>query len=121
LQDAFPNLEHVIEEFTQQGDQLIVHVLAFANHQGEFQGLPPTGKSITLVSRNIFRFEGGKIVEQWLDFDPAELMRQIGVEPLPLRSSLPSQPPSRPVDYQAAFNRVIEDLADSWKRVMAVN
>ncbi len=55
-----------------------------ATHQGEFRGVPPTGKKIKVTGIGIFHFsDEGKVVETWDNFDQLGMMRQIGVIPLP--------------------------------------
>jgi hypothetical protein len=38
-------------------------------HLGELMGIPPTGKRGTVTGISIGRYEGGKLVEEWLNFD----------------------------------------------------
>jgi steroid delta-isomerase-like uncharacterized protein len=47
-------------------------------HQGDFQGVAPTGKRITVRGVQIGRFEGGQIVERWGSTDELGIMQQIG-------------------------------------------
>jgi SnoaL-like polyketide cyclase len=54
-----------------------------ATHLGEFQGLPPTGKQISLSIMHIDRVEDGKIVEHWGQGDALGLMQQLGIVFLP--------------------------------------
>ena len=44
---------------------------------GEFAGIAPTGKKITIEEFHIFRLAGGKIVEQWGMPDVQGLMTQL--------------------------------------------
>lgn len=48
-------------------------------HQGEFQGIAPTGRRIEVRGVQIGRFENGKIVERWGSTDELGIMRQLGV------------------------------------------
>jgi predicted ester cyclase len=45
--------------------------------------IPPTGKEIEFGGVNIFRFEDGKIVEDWVYRETAGMMRQPGACPAP--------------------------------------
>jgi predicted ester cyclase len=52
-------------------------------HRGDFQGIAPTGKSITQTGIDILRLAGGKVSERWGEFDNLGLMQQLGVIPAP--------------------------------------
>ena len=52
-------------------------------HQGEFMGIPPTGKQATMTSIVISRIEGGKIAEDWESADVLGFFQQLGVIPPP--------------------------------------
>ncbi len=45
---------------------------------GEFMGLPPTGKEVTIDGIEMFRLADGKLVERWAEFDMMSLMQQLG-------------------------------------------
>jgi predicted ester cyclase len=47
-------------------------------HQGEYLGLPPTGRSVTYNEIFIFRFEDGRIAETWGVVDVLAQLRQLG-------------------------------------------
>ena len=70
------NLEDVIAE----GNKVAVHWEASCKHTGEFMGVPPTGKRLTLVGFSIFYVEDGKIVREWGEMDTMGLMQQIKSE-----------------------------------------
>lgn len=46
-------------------------------HHGTFAGIAATGKKLTLSGINVERFENGKIVEHWSQYDLAGLMKQM--------------------------------------------
>jgi predicted ester cyclase len=52
-------------------------------HQGEYLGLPPTGRSVTYNEIFIFRFEAGRIAETWGVVDLLAQLRQLGAIPEP--------------------------------------
>ena len=52
-------------------------------HEGEFQGVAPTGNKIEVRGVQIGRFENGQIVERWGSTDELGLMQQIGAGPKP--------------------------------------
>ena len=54
---------------------------AHRTHQGEFQGVEPTGDRIEVRGIQIGRFENAKIVERWGSSDELGIMQQIGGSP----------------------------------------
>ena len=49
-------------------------------HEGDFQGVAPTGRRIEARGVQIARFADGEIVERWGSSDELGIMRQIGAE-----------------------------------------
>jgi len=47
-------------------------------HEGDFFGIPPTGKQVTWAAVDIFRLDEGKLVEYWLVADNLGLLQQLG-------------------------------------------
>jgi predicted ester cyclase len=59
-------------------------IVGTGTHEGEFLGIPPTGKRIELETIDIIRVRDGKCVEHWGVSDGLALMQQLGViEPPP--------------------------------------
>lgn len=83
LRSAFPDLNFKIEDHIAEGDRVVTRWTAHGTHQGEFQGIPPTGKQIRLSGIDIDRIAGGKIVECWMSLDELGLLQQLGVVPTP--------------------------------------
>jgi len=50
-------------------------------HQGEFLGVPPTGKRVAIEVIDILRIVDGKITDHWDLIDQLGLLRQLGVIP----------------------------------------
>jgi predicted ester cyclase len=46
------------------------------------QGIPATGKAVSISSITIFRLDNGKIAEGWLLNDALGMMQQLGVIPM---------------------------------------
>jgi SnoaL-like polyketide cyclase len=51
--------------------------------EGEYMGIPPTGKSVTYNEIFILRFTSGRIAETWGVVDVFSQMKQLGVIPAP--------------------------------------
>jgi predicted ester cyclase len=71
---------HVSSEFLiAEGDMVVVRDTYRLKHKGEFQGIPPTGKELSVTGTDIYRIVDGKFVEQWVEADMLGLMQQLGV------------------------------------------
>ncbi|WP_242021255.1 MULTISPECIES: ester cyclase [Cyanophyceae] len=86
---AFSQGHHRFDEIVAAGDRVVTCGTFTATHLGSFQGLPPTGKQISLAVMHIDRVENGKIVEHWGHGDALGLMQQLGVVFLPGPKLLP--------------------------------
>ena len=78
---AFPDAHSVLEDLIAEGDKVVARVTARVTHQGEFMGVPPTGKHVSATAIEIDRIKDGKIVECWDNSDDLGLMQQIGAIP----------------------------------------
>jgi len=75
---------HVTPKFLiAEGDLVVVRDTGRLKHTGVFQGLPPTGKEVSMTSTDIYRMVDGKNVEQWVEADMLGLLQQLGVIPAP--------------------------------------
>ncbi|MCL4863394.1 MAG: ester cyclase [Caldilineaceae bacterium] len=52
-------------------------------NEGEFAGIPATGKSVTITGINIHRVADGQIQEGWLNWDALGFLQQVGAVPTP--------------------------------------
>ncbi len=86
---AFNQGQHLFNEVVVADDRVVTCGTFTATHLGEFQGLPPTGKQISLSIMHIDRVENGKIVEHWGQGDALRLMQQLGIVFLPGPKLLP--------------------------------
>jgi steroid delta-isomerase-like uncharacterized protein len=81
--NAFPDLHIPIEDLLGEGDRVVTRWTARGTHQGELMGNAPTGNQLTVTGILIDRVSGGKIEEEWVDYDTFKLMQQIGAVPHP--------------------------------------
>jgi steroid delta-isomerase-like uncharacterized protein len=80
---AFHGLHVTIDDIMADGDKVTARFTARGIHKGEFMGLPPTGKAITMTGIEIFRVKEGKIAELWGEVNLMGLMQQLGILPIP--------------------------------------
>lgn len=76
---AFPDGQTTMEDMVAEGETVVTRWTFRGTHEGEFAGVAPTGKKITLTGINIDRIEGGKFVERWYEMDRLGLMQQLGM------------------------------------------
>ena len=80
---AFPDGHMTIEDVVAEEDRVVVRTTFNGTHQGVLQGIPATGKTVSVSAITIFRLDNGKIAEGWLVSDNLVLMQQLGVIPTP--------------------------------------
>ena len=80
---AFPDMRIELEAQVAEGDRVANHIVMHGTHQGPFQGIPASGKTVTVRGMNLMRLAGGRIVELWGYLDTLGLMQQIGAIPMP--------------------------------------
>jgi steroid delta-isomerase-like uncharacterized protein len=78
---AFPDQHLAVEDLIAEGDKVVGRYTFRGTHQGEFMGVPATGKVVTWTGIYISRIAGGKFVEDWESFDALGLMQQLGAIP----------------------------------------
>jgi steroid delta-isomerase-like uncharacterized protein len=86
LRTAFPDLHFEIHEMLAEGEIVAFRSTMSGTHLGPFQGLPPTGKSVSVAHMHFVRLIDGKTTDLWHVWDVAGLMRQLGagVAPRPV-------------------------------------
>ena len=83
LHSAFPDFHATINDLIAEGDKVVVYMTWSGTQQGEFMGMPPSGKTMSIGVIDIFRVDDGKIVEHWGMMDSASMMQQLGAMPAP--------------------------------------
>jgi steroid delta-isomerase-like uncharacterized protein len=83
IHGAFPDARVTIEDQVAEGDKVVSRYTVSGTHQGEIMGAAPTGKLVTHTGHQTDRFEGGKIVESWTNWDALGLLQEIGAIPSP--------------------------------------
>lgn len=76
---AFPDGAHRVVRQVVEGDTVVTVAEWSGTHQGDFMGIPATGRRVSFPLIVVDRFADGLIVEHWGQFDSAAMMRQLGV------------------------------------------
>jgi steroid delta-isomerase-like uncharacterized protein len=90
---AFPDRRFTVEDMVAEGDKVSARFTMRGTHQGEFRGMAPTGKTVTMTGIDIIRLREGKMVEDRVEVDQLGMLQQLGVIPTPGESE--EAPPSR--------------------------
>jgi steroid delta-isomerase-like uncharacterized protein len=78
---AFPDARIAVEQQLAEGDLVATRWSARGTHEGELLGLSATGKQVTVSGLTFSRLEGGKIVEEFQNWDALGMMQQLGAVP----------------------------------------
>ena len=81
---ALPDMSIAVNQMVAEGDRVAVYWTASGTDTQAGMGFPATGKKIKVSGMTLFRFQDGKIREEWGVWDKLSAMRQAGL--------LPSQP-----------------------------
>lgn|SRR5215211_5861752 len=81
--EAFPDLRFTVEEQIAEGDKVVTRWTGTGTNSGAMMGSPPTGKTSTVSGISIDRFEDGKSVEGWTNWDTLGMLQQLGLVPQP--------------------------------------
>jgi predicted ester cyclase len=76
---GFPKYSIAIADLVEEGNKVVVRATFHGTHAGMFNGIPPTGKTVTLPFLMMYQVENEKIVQHWLEADTMSLLTQLGV------------------------------------------
>ena len=78
---AFPDYFVEIQDMVAEGEQVVVEWSHTGVHNGVYNGLPPTGKTITGSAISIYRLRDGQIVDARGAWDQAAIWQQLDLIP----------------------------------------
>ncbi len=81
FRDAFPDLCATIHTQIAEGDKVMTHKTLSGTHQGDFLGIPPTGRQVDIAVIDILRLADGRITDHWNIVDQIGLLQQLGATP----------------------------------------
>ena len=81
MRTSFPDWYSTLEELVAEGDKVAERWTGRGTHQGEFQGIPATGRRVAVPGTVFYRIVEGRIVEFRGQFDRMSMMEQLGVLP----------------------------------------
>ncbi len=78
MRTAFPDLHVDVEHLVADDENVAFAYRITGTHQGEFQGIAPTGQRVDARGMQISRFVDGRITERWGSSDEAGIIKQLG-------------------------------------------
>lgn len=75
---AWGNIELTILDLLAEDDQVAIHWRWAATHQGEYLGVPATGKPVANRGIALLRVSNGKIVDDVAYWDNLSILQQLG-------------------------------------------
>jgi len=87
---AFPDSYFTVEDMIAEGDKVVTRKTFHGTHEGEFMGIPPSGRTVTVSLIDVVRISDGLAVEHWSVGDNLGMMQQLGVIPQPGENVEPS-------------------------------
>jgi steroid delta-isomerase-like uncharacterized protein len=80
---AFPDFYMTIEDILAEGDTVVARFVEGGTHQGEFMGIPPTGRRLEFTEIALVRLRDGRLIETRWEVDMLGMLQQLGAVPRP--------------------------------------
>ncbi len=74
---AFPDWRVEVHTLVAQEDHVAVRWSGTVTHEGEFHGIPPTRRRITVSGINLYRIAEDQVAEEWEQMDSLGMLRQL--------------------------------------------
>jgi steroid delta-isomerase-like uncharacterized protein len=89
--NGFPDLKLTVDDTIAERNEVVHHWTIRGTHKAPFLGMPATNRNAKVSGTTIYRIDGGKIVEQWADWNLMSLMEQLGVSSMPKGEAMASK------------------------------
>lgn len=76
-ESGFPDYRITIEDLIADEDRVAIRWTFRGTHTGEFMGIAPTRRQVTMRAIAIYCFCGGKVTDIWWNYDSAGLIQQL--------------------------------------------
>ena len=75
--DVYADRQIVIDDLVGEGDKVSARWTFSGVQVGETRGVAPTNRMVTITGMDFYRASGGKLVEEWFEFNGLGLMQQL--------------------------------------------
>ena len=79
LRTGFPDFHVTIDEHLTSDETVMAEWTATGTHDGEFNGMPPTGREMELKGMDTIVVSDEKVLEHRIYYDVQDLLEQLGV------------------------------------------
>ena len=79
--DGFHDMQVHAEDAIAEGDTVMTRGYITGTHNGNFMGIPGSGKQIRIDYIDIWKIQDGKAIENWVQMDAMGMMQQLGAMP----------------------------------------
>ena len=77
MMTIFPDVQVTVRDQVAEGDKVVSRWTAIGIHQGDFLGVAPTGKRVTIKAIHIHQIKDGRICALWEEIDLLGLRQQL--------------------------------------------
>lgn len=81
FQESFPDQQVTLEALVAEADRVAALARYRGTNTGPLAGAAPTGRPVDAPFLSIFRIDGGRIAEMWVEWDNLALYSQLGRSP----------------------------------------
>ena len=81
LRQAQPDLHMDVHDILVDGDLTVARWTIGGTARNEFRGLPATGKTYVMTGMTCDKWDGDRIVEEWVNYDLLGALQQLGIIP----------------------------------------
>jgi steroid delta-isomerase-like uncharacterized protein len=74
---AFPDIQYRIDDVIVSGDRIALRWEARGTHQGEYLGVPPTGRAMSYTGITLYEMADGVVTRAWVSADLLSLLRRL--------------------------------------------
>ena len=78
MRTSYPDFNATLDELIIKGDNIVARWTVTGTNTGPYGELPPTGKNVKYSGVNISDVVDGKLIEEWVYFNQAAMLNQLG-------------------------------------------
>ena len=76
---AFTDVRTSIDDLIAEHDRVVLRWTTTGSHTGPYGEVPPTGRVVTMRGTDVYRLDGGRVVEAWSLWDGLAAYQQLGL------------------------------------------